>query len=81
MRVHFAQWGNSLALRIPHAFAQELDAAPGRPAEVTILDGRLIVAPVQDVPVYSLDELLAGMTEDNLHGEVSMGAAVGNEFA
>jgi antitoxin MazE len=80
MRLQFARWGNSVALRIPHAFAQELDAAPGRPAEATILHGKLIVEPVEDVPVYTLDELLEGMTEENLHGEVMTGHAVGNEF-
>lgn len=29
---------------------------------------------------YTLDELLAGMTEENLHGEVGPDCAVGNEF-
>lgn len=34
-----------------------------------------------EMPVYTLDELLSGMTEENLYGEVNTGAAVGNEFA
>lgn len=29
---------------------------------------------------YTLDELLAGMTEENLHGEVRPDSAVGEEF-
>lgn len=29
---------------------------------------------------YKLDELLAGMTEENLHGEVRPDSAIGNEF-
>lgn len=80
MRIHFAMWGNSIAVRIPVAFAREIAAAPGRAAEVTVEHGRLVVTPVDETPVYTLDELLAGMTEDNLHDEVRTGAAVGNEL-
>jgi antitoxin MazE len=80
MRIQFAMWGNSLALRIPHAFAREIAARPGGSAEVTIDQGRLIVEPVDDTPSYTLDELLAGMTENNLHGEIGTGAAVGDEI-
>jgi antitoxin component of MazEF toxin-antitoxin module len=78
-RIQFAMWGNSLAIRIPLAFAREIAAAPGRAAEVTVEHGRLVVTPVDETPVYTLDELLAGMTEDNLHEEVRTGAASGNQ--
>ncbi len=81
MKLQFAMWGNSLALRIPQAFAREIAARPGRSAEVTVRDGKLVIEPVDDAPSYDLDELLAGMTEDNLHGEEPTGGAVGNEFA
>jgi antitoxin MazE len=81
MRTQLAMWGNSLALRIPSAFAQEISARPGRQVEVTVQRGVLVVEPVEEELTYSLDELLAGMTEDNLHGETSMGRAVGDEFA
>ena len=30
-------------------------------------------------PVYTLDELLAGVTEENRHGETDMGPRVGKE--
>ena len=46
---------------------------------MTVEHGRLVVTPVDETPVYTLDELLAGMTEDNLHEEVRTGAASGNE--
>ena len=81
MRQQFAMWGNSLALRIPYALAREISARPGRVVEVTVVDGRLIVEPVEEAPAYSLDDLLAGMTEEHLHAEVGTGAAVGGEFA
>ena len=81
MRLQFSMWGNSLAIRIPYTYAREIAAHPGRAAEVTVEQGRLIIEPVDEAPVYTLDELLDGMTEDHLHGEVSTGTAVGNEFA
>jgi antitoxin MazE len=79
MVVQFAMWGNSVALRIPNAYAKEVSAYAGREAEITVKDGNLVVTPIK-APVYTLDELLAGMTEENLHGEVRPASAVGNEF-
>lgn len=79
MVVQFAMWGNSIALRIPSAYAKEIQAFAGSEAELTVQDGNLVIAPIK-APVYSLDELLAGITEENLHGEVGPTSAVGNEF-
>ena len=74
-----AKWGNSLALRIPSPFARELDVEAGRTVEVTITGGRLVVTPVGDGPAFDLADLLAAVTEGNVHDEVNTGAAVGNE--
>jgi antitoxin MazE len=78
MVVQYAMWGNSLALRIPSAFAKEIQAQPGRSADIAVLDGKLVVTPVE-VPVYTLDELLAGVTAENLHGESFAANPIGNE--
>jgi antitoxin MazE len=79
MVVQFAKWGNSIALRIPTAYAKDIGAAEGRCAEISVQDGKLIVAPVE-CPVYDISELVAGITDENLHGETSTASAVGNEF-
>jgi antitoxin MazE len=79
MVIQFAMWGNSVALRIPNAFAKEVSAFAGREAEITVQNGSLVVTPIA-APVYTLDGLLAGMTPENLHGEIRTAAAVGNEF-
>lgn len=81
MIVQFARWGNSVALRVPHALLRELGAAEGKSAEMVVRDGELVVTPLNRAPRYELSELLAGITEENLHGEVATGPAVGNEFA
>ena len=36
--------------------------------------------PHNEIPKYDLDELLAGITEDNIHPEVDYGPPVGKEF-
>ena len=78
MNAHFSKWGNSIALRIPAAFAKELDISEGKAAEITVKNGCLVVTPVPG-PVYTLDQLLDGMTTENMYGEISTGDAVGNE--
>ncbi|MCK1274785.1 AbrB/MazE/SpoVT family DNA-binding domain-containing protein [Bradyrhizobium sp. 61] len=80
MNVRFSKWGNSIALRIPTGFARDLHVFDGKGADIQVKGGSLVVTPVEG-PVYTLDELLAGITEENLHGEVGTAVAVGNEFS
>ena len=78
MRARVQRWGNSLALRIPSAFAVETTIEQGSEVELTLEDGRLVVTPVAE-PGFSLDSLLADVTPENLHAEVDSGAAEGVE--
>lgn len=75
-----AKWGNSLALRIPNAFAREISVTEGASVEISVANRTLIVRPVDETHVYDLDELLCRITEENRHGEVATGKSVGNEF-
>jgi antitoxin MazE len=72
------RWGNSLAVRIPKSFAEEVGLMDGSPVEMRLVDGGLLVEPVSTRPL-SLDELLDGVTESNLHSEVDTGPAQGSE--
>ena len=72
------KWGNSLGLRIPKAFAREVQVGPGSTVDVTVRNGRIIITPTKPNG-YELDELLAEITPHNLHGEVDSGDAVGRE--
>jgi antitoxin MazE len=78
MQTRVQKWGNSLALRIPKTFADEIAIAFDSPVEVSIVDGKLIVIPIEE-PEITLEELLAGITPENLHDEIRTGTAVGNE--
>lgn len=72
------KWGNSMALRIPKAFADEMQLTTEMAVELTIEDGRLVIKPVQQ-PEYKLEDLLALITPENIHNEVDWGAPVGQE--
>ena len=78
MRAQVQKWGNSLALRIPRALAAETEIGQGSEVELSLDEGKLVVAPVR-TRAQSLESLLAGVTEDNLHGEVDTGPSVGRE--
>ena len=46
--------------------------------DVSLHDGKLLVTPLRP-PAVTLEELLQGITPQNLHHEVDTGPAVGNE--
>jgi len=77
MQARIQKWGNSLAIRIPKPFALEVGLEQNSLVAVSIKEGKLLLEPIK--PSYSLEELLAGVTTDNLHHEVETGSAVGNE--
>lgn len=72
------KWGNSLALRIPKAFAVDAKLVNDSFVEISIVEGQIIITPVV-TPSWTLDELLAGINKKNLHHEVDTGFDVGNE--
>lgn len=75
-KVHI--WGDSLAVRIPKAFALDAGLEDDSAVEISLVDGQIIVRPVA-APGWSLEELLAGVTSDNIHHKIDSGEAVGNE--
>jgi antitoxin MazE len=78
MKTRIQKWGNSLALRIPKSLAAESHLEQGMLVEVSLLDGKLLVTPLRP-PAVTLEELLQGITPENLHHEVDTGPAVGYE--
>jgi len=75
------KWGNSLAVRIPAAFVRELGANAGKPADMTVENGALVVKVARSKKQrrYRLEELVGRITEENRHSEIDWGGAVGNE--
>ena len=78
MKTRIQKWGHSLALRIPKSFALETGLEQDALVDVALVDGKLIVTPLPQ-PSLSLEQLLAGITDENRHAECDTGTAVGNE--
>ena len=79
MKAKIQLWGNSLAVRIPKSFAQEVGLESGSPVDLRLVDGGLLVERVPDEAAPSLDELLDGVTKANIHAEVDAGPSQGRE--
>jgi antitoxin MazE len=78
MKTRVQKWGNSLALRIPKSFADEVGLQKETSVEVSLADGKIVVTPVTKSKL-TLEQLLSKVTKENLHHEVDTGSAVGNE--
>lgn len=62
MQTSIHKWGNSLAVRIPAALAQKLHLTKGKKVTLELENNRLVIC-----PQYSLEDLLAGITKENMH--------------
>jgi antitoxin MazE len=72
------RWGNSLAIRLPKAFTEELGLRDGAAVELSLTEGGLLLRPAGPT-TPRLADLLKAVTRRNLHGEVDTGPAVGGE--
>lgn len=77
MTTQIGKWGNSLAVRIPGAFAKELDLEEGAELEITRVEGGLLLS--QRKPHYTIEEMLAQIKPENIHGETDWGPPIGRE--
>jgi antitoxin MazE len=65
MQTTVQKWGNSLAVRIPAAFADQLNITVQSRVNMRLEGKELVVAVV--MPLVQLDDLLVSITDDNLH--------------
>lgn len=79
MQTKIQKWGNSLGLRIPKSFAEEVGVEAGSSVDLSVRDGDLVVSAARR-RAYRLSDLLEGITADNLHDEVETGGPIGREL-
>lgn len=72
------KWGNSPAVRLPTAIMEAAQLTLEQTVEVRVENGRIVIEPAS--PVYQLDDLLAGITVENQHGEQDFGDPLGREL-
>ncbi|HOX19899.1 MAG TPA: AbrB/MazE/SpoVT family DNA-binding domain-containing protein [Gemmatimonadales bacterium] len=77
MRTRISKWGNSLAIRLPKPFMDELGLGEGAEVEITLRDGQLVLSAAGRE--YALKELVDGITAENRHQETDWGRPRGRE--
>ncbi|MGH6824550.1 AbrB/MazE/SpoVT family DNA-binding domain-containing protein [Methyloceanibacter sp.] len=61
MKVKIAKWGNSLAVRLPKALAEEAGLTAGKTLDLRVEGPRLVIETGNEpkIPYYRLEDLLA----------------------
>jgi antitoxin MazE len=78
MKTRVQKWGNSLAMRIPTAFAAEMHVVSNSTVEIALHEGKLIVSSPKRRK-WTLGKLLEGVNRNNIHGEFHAGKPIGKE--
>jgi antitoxin MazE len=76
MRVPVIERGENITVSVPKSVAERSNIVGGSFVDVRVEDGSLVLS---KAPRYSLDELLAEITDENIHAETDTGPPVGRE--
>jgi len=76
MQVSVKKWGNSAAVRIPLPVLVASRLSLEQTVDVSVENGRIIMEPVKQDALHSL---IAAITPENVHQEMSFGPPVGKE--
>jgi len=79
MKNKVQKWGNSLAVRIPKVYADEMKLTPNSSVEMMVDEGALVITPAMEQR-WALEELLSCVTEENIHHEWELGPPEGDEL-
>jgi antitoxin MazE len=77
MRTRLAMWGNDLGLRLPRSVVVDANVAAGDEVDVSVEAGAIVVRPA--VRRYTLEELLNGITPEDVPDVIDWGPPVGKE--
>lgn len=71
------RWGNSLAIRIPKAFAAQAQVSEDTVVDISIDGHTITISPARRE--WTLDELVKKITPSNRHREIGWGQNTGKE--
>jgi antitoxin MazE len=71
--------GNSPALRLSPAIMKSAHLSLDQLVSVKVQRGRIVIEPIVKNE-YSLEELISGISDDNIHREMSFGRTIGEEM-
>lgn len=79
MQTRVYEWGDRIGVRIPRGLAEEGGLGPDTEVSLSATNGELVVKPALPMRL-SLDDLLAAVSESNIHSSVETGSAVSAEM-
>ena len=78
MEAVIRKWGNSPAVRLNVAAMKAAAFDIEQHVTIKATKGRIVIEPVENLD-FKLETLVAGITRQNVHGEVDFGGPVGRE--
>jgi len=79
MQAVIKKWGNSPALRLSSSIMELAHLAIDQAVDIKVLRGKIVIEKISP-KATRLDDLLACITPENIHGEESFGPRVGKEI-
>lgn len=79
MKTSVKRWGNSAAIRIPAAVLDATGVHIDEEVDIREEAGRIVIEPVRK-KTYKLEDLLKGISKDNLHEAIDFGSPRGKEI-
>lgn len=71
------RWGNSLAIRIPKAFAAQAQLTEDTAVDISVDGDTITISPARRE--WTLDDLVRKITPSNQHREIGWGPGTGKE--
>ena len=78
MEAVIKKWGNSPAVRLNVAAMKAAAFEIEQHVTIKATKGRIVIEPSKTLD-FTLEDLVAGITRQNVHGEVDFGGSVGRE--
>ena len=78
MEAVIRKWGNSPAVRLNVAAMKAAAFEIEQHVTIKATKGRIVIEPSKTLD-FTLEDLVAGITRQNVHGEVDFGGSVGRE--
>jgi antitoxin MazE len=79
VKVVVKKWGNSASVRIPASVMAAAALSLDQAVDVREEAGRIVIEPIRE-EAFDLNDLVAGITDDNRHESVDSGPRTGREF-
>ncbi len=74
------KWGNSAGVRLPQKIIKAAKLSLNQELIVSLNGNSIILTPLQPNRDLTLEKMLIGVTPENVHGEIDLGADVGAEI-